>query len=126
MYRPPRLLGERERGLRGGHRMTRIDRQHPDAEARARRRRAIGGEDQEGIAAEAVRDPEAVVAEGVGAPGEVEGGAEITARREERRRPHQSLIQDSASGMSGSLDESSPSTGTLGAIRMRPSTSARR
>src|SRR6202008_4502920 len=73
-------LGERESRLGHRHRMARIDRDDPVAEAEARRRRAVRREDQERIAPGAVSDPRAVVAERLGAAREVDAGREIAPR----------------------------------------------
>jgi hypothetical protein len=82
------LLGQRQRGLRRRDGMPRVDRQYAHAEPHARRDRAVGGENEERIPPAAVRDPHAVVAELVGAPGEVDAGREIATGREEGRGLH--------------------------------------
>ena len=85
---PTGLLGQGERCLRRRHGVARIDRQDADAETRARGRGAIRRQHEEGIATGAVRHPDAVVAEGVRATGEIDRGAEIAAGREKGRSLH--------------------------------------
>ena len=72
-------LVERGRGLRHGHRMPRVDRDDAVAEAHARGGRGVGGEQHERVAAEAVGDPDAVVAQPVGGARELDGRAEVGA-----------------------------------------------
>ena len=60
-----RDLRQRQRLLREQHGMARIDRDHAGPEAGARRHVRIGGQGQERVAADAMRHPDAVVAERV-------------------------------------------------------------
>ena len=128
---PARRLGERERGLGHRDRMAGIDRDDAHAEAEARGGRAVRGEDEERVATEAVGDPHALVAERLGAPGELHGGVEVAPRHQVGGAP-QSRIHDSASGIPDAARRRARSRTTLepraplGARRSRPSTSARR
>src|SRR5262249_29159930 len=74
-----RRLRERQCGLGHGHGMARINRDDTVAEAEAAGGRTVRGEHDEGVAAKPVSHPGAVVAEGLGTPGEIDGSSEIAA-----------------------------------------------
>src|SRR2546430_3037533 len=85
---PARRLGERERGLGHRDRMARIDRDDAHAEAEARGGRPVRGEDEERVATETVGDPDALVAERLGATGELHGSGEVAPGCQVGGAPH--------------------------------------
>src|SRR2546430_7981465 len=85
---PARRLGERERGLGHRDRMARIDRDDAHAEAEARGGRPVRREDEERVTTETVGDPDALVAERLGAPGELHGSGEVAPGSQVGGAPH--------------------------------------
>ena len=82
---PAARVGEREGLLGQQHRVPRIDRDDARAEARVRGHVRVGRQRQQRVAADAVGDPEALVAQRVGAPGQGHRGRQVGAGAQEER-----------------------------------------